>query len=243
MQNIQSTNYITENIVRFGDYFYHYSYSPLRLFGRSFNNHVIVDKIEKNEEQLRKYQLLYAYSSKKTLRDLILCNLPYGQPKFLTLTYATPQHNETQAKLDFKNFIKRLRYHTKCQLRYIAVPETHNSIDTRPDRLYSYHFHILIFDLSYISAKVYADIWRHGFIKINRVHDDHIRMSYYLSKYLTKTGEHKKYQRRFLTSRNVFRPVSISFVDLPLLEYQHTRRYTRFTGGNTRCDIYKLVQK
>jgi hypothetical protein len=231
---------ITQNVVQYGNYYYHYHYHPLRIVSGGLPIHgKSHEKSDKTDDEKELSKKISSYRAKKTLKDLILCNLPYGEPKFLTLTYRTPQFNDKQAKLDFKNFIKRLKYHTKIYLRYIAVPEEHNSLDTRPDRLHSYHFHILVFDLSYLSARIYSDVWRHGFIKINRIDTDHIRVANYIAKYLTKSSTHIPYSRRFLASRNCVRSKEVEFKDIPVLEFLHTRNYNRFTGGTVRCDIYK----
>lgn len=232
---------ITDQFTQYGNYIYHNSYSPLRVLSGEIRKKVILPKEERTEEEKNLSKKISLARSKSTLKKLVLCNLPYGQPKFLTLTYRNPQFNETEAKRDFKNFIKRLKYHTKVQLRYIAVPEEHNSSLTRPDRLHSYHFHILIFDLSYIPASVYSDVWSHGFIRINRIDLNYMRVATYISKYISKQSSLPVSSRRFLTSRNIYRPREVNIYDLPLLEYESSRRYNRFTGGVVRCDIYKIV--
>jgi len=233
---------ITDQFLNYGDYIYHVSYSPLRLIKKGEKKKKNVFLQERTEEQVSQSKKISLLRSKATLKKLILCNLPYGNPKFLTLTYSDPQFDEKRAKLDFNKFIKRLKYHTKIQLRYIAVLEEHNSDTTRLDRLHSYHFHILIFDLSFFPAKVYADIWKHGFIKINKVNNNHAQVASYISKYLSKQSPVRKFGRRFLTSRNVYRPTTVNILDLPLLEFESSRSYNRFTGGVARCDIYKVVK-
>jgi len=236
-------SYITDQFKQYGDFIYHLSYSPLKISGQSLRS--VSKNTDKDEETKKTDQeqskILSQKRAKATLKALVMCNLPYGNPKFLTLTYRTPQFNEKQAKLDFKNFIKRLKWHTKVQLRYIAVPERHESVFTQNERRYSYHFHIIIFDMPYLSAKVYADIWKLGFIRINRIRGDGLAVGLYIAKYLSKQSSHNAHSRRFLASRNVFRPKVLQAIELPLLEYQHARRYNRFTGGTVRCDIYKKV--
>jgi len=188
----------------------------------------------------KQLQELYYKRTKTKLNNLILSNLPYGAPKFLTLTYRNAEFNKEKAQNDFKNFIKRLKYTTNIQIRYIAVPEEHNSKSTKSDRVHSYHFHVLIFDLPYISAKVYSEVWRHGFIKINSVRGDEMRMASYLSKYLSKT-EHVKGSKRYLASRNLIKPQIVQFTDLPLVEFVKTISYNRFTGGVATREIYKII--
>lgn len=233
---------ITDEFKRYGNYIYHNNFTPLRLITRNTKKPKNIRWEERTEEQIQKSKKISLARSKATLKALLLCNLPYGNPKFLTLTYANPQHDEKRAKLDFNKFIKRLKYHTNPKLRYIAVPEEHNSATTRPDRLHSYHFHILVFDLNYLPAKVYSDVWKHGFIKVNRIDNSHMRVASYICKYVTKQDVLQKSSRRFLSSRNVYRPfVFKTYEEIPLLEYESSRRYNRFTGGTVRCDIYKIV--
>jgi len=226
-------------MVKYGDY-YHLTIPSLPVIMFEPISKYKGEKIEKTIEQQQQLNYLYASKSKKTLKDLLLCNLPEGQPKFLTLTYKTSQHNETQAKLDFKNFVKRLRYYQKKYFRYIAVLEQHDSKETETKRRYSYHIHAVVFDMTYLSANIYADIWKNGFIRINRIKGDDLRMTNYISKYLTKADTHKRYQRRFLSSKNCLKPQRVDFQDLPLLEYIVTRQYNRFTGGTCRVEIYKI---
>jgi len=234
---------INEKYVRYGEYIYHTQYSTPRVIDSlyTWSNNRNPNKKERTQEEIQQSIQASSQNSKRKLKALLLCNIPYGNTKFLTLTYRTPQFNETQAKLDFKNFIKRLRYHTKTKIRYIAVHEEHDSALTQTERAHSYHFHVLISDLDYISAKVYADIWKHGFIKINRVKGDTFKMSAYITKYLTKQTTHNKFQRRFLYSKNCYRPRHITVQEVPLLVYEYTRRYNNWTGGTARCDIYKIA--
>jgi len=226
-------------MVQYGDY-YHLTIPSLPVIMYEKISQYQGEKIQKPPDELAQLQYLYALKSKKTLKELLLCNLPTGQPKFLTLTYATPLHSETQAKLDFKNFVKRLRYHQKKYVRYIAVLEQHDSDKTETTRRHSYHIHAVVFDMSYLSHQVYADIWQHGFIKINRIKGDDLRMTNYICKYLTKASTHERYQRRFLSSRNCLRAKRVDFEDLPLLEYINSRVYNRFLGGTCRVEIYKV---
>jgi len=239
---INNKKIIYSKFTKYGEYIYHTSYSPLKLLGGLplRGNNTNNDRSERTQEENEKLQEIYSKNSKRKLKALILCNLPYGNTKFLTLTYRTPQFNETKPKNDFKNFIKRLKYHTKIQIRYIAVHEKHESYSTQTERVNSYHFHVLISNLNYVSSQIYADIWQHGFIKINKVKGEPMRMANYVAKYLTKSNTHNKYQRRFLYSKNCFRPYDIPISEVPVLEFMHSRVYNRFTGGIARCDIYKI---
>lgn len=83
---------IYSKFTKYGEYIYHTSYSPLKLLGgfplrcNNTNN----DRPERTEEENEKLQEIYSKNSKRKLKALILCNLPYGNTKFLTLTYRNP---------------------------------------------------------------------------------------------------------------------------------------------------------
>lgn len=233
---------ISEKIMCMGLYYFYQKYSPLKV---SYNGGVLKsDKVILSENSdFTLSELVSLYRSRRTLRELILSNLSYGSPKFLTLTYRNAEFSSVKAKYDFNKFIKRLKYNVNPALRYIAVMEEHNSSSTSTDRLHSYHFHVLIFDVPFVSAKVYAEIWRYGFIKINAVKNDHLRIVSYLSKYLSKSAQHKKGERRFLSSRNIRRPYEVDHQALPALEFVSARVYNRFTGGRVRLEIYKRYIK
>lgn len=119
----------------------------------------------------------------KKLRYLINNNFA-GKPNELhiTLTYSENMTDPTQLYLDFKNFIKRLKYEYKnnSSIDYISVIE--------PQERGAWHSHLLIrfndLDNIYIKNKDLAEIWGHGFVTIKSLKDiDNIGA--YLSAYLS----------------------------------------------------------
>lgn len=171
--------------------------------------------------------------SRRRLKDLIYCNYtPETQCRFLTLTYKNAQFSPFQLKQHFKTFIKRLKYHTKNNnIRYIAVPEKHQSVDTAPDRFGSYHMHVLLFDTGYIDSWELADIWGHGTIDIIFCYGDANGVAHYLSKYLVKDMS-IDYGRRFLASESCIKPtITSDFSTLPMLQEVHSSVYTDFSGA------------
>lgn len=233
--------FITYSATNLGNYYYYHRYDPVKVKINRPNKYKIPQpRDEVSEEQQKQNQDIYYKRSKKLLKEIILSNIHYGSPRFLTLTYATPQFDKKQANLDFKNFIKRLKYTTKIQLRYVAVSEEHDSQSTSSNRVHSYHFHVLIFDLPFLSSKVYAEVWRHGFIRINRVWNDGMKMANYVSKYMSKSNLDAKGSKRYLASRNVLRPVSVSISDIPLVALVRSVNYNSFTGGVIHREIYKI---
>jgi len=140
--------------------------------------------------------------SRRRLRDLVYTNYTStSNGRFLTLTYKNAQFSSAQLKSDFNLFIKRLKYKTKNNdIRYIAIPEKHQSAETAPDRFGSYHLHILLFDTGYIDSWELADIWGHGSIDIIKLYGDPSGVAFYVTKYLTKDmGVHNECNRTTTT--------------------------------------------
>jgi len=107
----------------------------------------------------------------------------------------------SKVKKDLLNFFKRLSYRLNGQrknwIKYVAVPE-------KQERG-AWHFHIVTFNLDYIDSKLLAEIWGHGFIKINAV-DDVKDLGCYVSKYLTKQVVMFFQGKRYLCSKGLLRP-------------------------------------
>lgn len=95
--------------------------------------------------------------------------------KFLTLTFAENITDLDYARYEFDKFIKRVktRYAT---FQYIVVVEF--------QKRGSVHFHLLC-NLPYIKVNKFASVWKHGFIKINKL-DNVDNVGAYITKYMTK---------------------------------------------------------
>lgn len=171
--------------------------------------------------------------SRRRLKDLIYCNYtPNTQCRFLTLTYRNAQFSPAQLKADFNLFIKRLKYHTKNNnIRYIAVPEKHQSVNTAPDRFGSYHMHILLFDTGYVPVMELFKIWGHGTVDIIMCYGDANGVVHYLSKYIAKDMS-IDYGRRFLASESCIKPTIVTDLStLPILQEIYSSMYTDFSGA------------
>ena len=124
------------------------------------------------------------------LRQLINNNFVGGKNElWLTLTFGENKiYNPGELCLVFEKFIKRLRYYfNNKKIDYIYVPEPHEKGD--------WHIHLLLKADSnlYIPNKELSNIWRHGFVKVNRLKDvDNIGA--YVSAYLIdiKEGDETK---------------------------------------------------
>lgn len=112
--------------------------------------------------------------TRNMVRRLILANFD-NNSKFITLTFGENVVDVKEANKRFGKFIKRLRRKYE-NLKYLAVIEF-----TKAGRV---HYHMLC-NLPYVKASVMADIWREGYIKINKItHVDNVGA--YVIKYMTK---------------------------------------------------------
>lgn len=127
--------------------------------------------------------------------ELALCNFD-SYDKFATFTYREHVTNIDIANKDYKEFIQRMRY------KYGAFPCLTVIEFTKKGRI---HYHMLA-KLPYIKKSLLAEIWGHGFVKINRItHVDNIGA--YIVKYMTKEGfdERLKGRKMYLCSKGLKR--------------------------------------
>lgn len=135
-----------------------------------------------------------------------LANANPALTKFVTLTFAENiKDNQTANKL-FKDFILRLRYYCRknkqSNLKYICVVEY--------QKRGAIHYHMLC-NLPYIKKSELADIWKHGFVKINYI-DNVDNVGAYICKYMQKnnTDERLIGNRAYFTSQNLTQPEEIT---------------------------------
>lgn len=150
------------------------------------------------------------------LRNLINTNFSGGNNElWITLTFGDNKvYNANYLCSIFEKFMKRLRYHFKdLKLDYIYVPEPHEKGD--------WHIHLLLKADKplYISNSELNLIWKHGFVKVNRLKDI-TNIGAYVSAYLIniKEGETTKKgarlylyppgHRLFRCSRGILKPKS-----------------------------------
>jgi hypothetical protein len=147
--------------------------------------------------------------ARRDLRRLINSNIDvYGVPaKFVTLTFRDDIEDLKKANREFTKFIKRLKRYFDIDVKYAAVPEV------QQERFEKYgvkvwHYHVIFFNLPYIKSNDLADIWRNGFIKINRI-DRVSNVGAYICKYMTKDNKDLVGQKCYFTSRGLKKPVEI----------------------------------
>ncbi|MDH6603574.1 hypothetical protein OKW23_000710 [Bacilli bacterium PM5-9] len=142
------------------------------------------------------------------LKELILFNLSIkpdksNSHKFITLTFDTDVFDLKVANKEFRNFIKRLNYYLDTTIDYITVSET----QCKSKRI---HFHTILFNCPYIDSNKLSDIWKNGFVKINKINkskNGFLGASNYLSKYLLKEFDiERRHSKTYLKSKNLKEP-------------------------------------
>jgi hypothetical protein len=116
----------------------------------------------------------------KKIRELINTNFEGNKNELaFTITYAENMTDSKVLYVDFKNFIKRLKY-KYSNIDYMSVVE--------PQERGAWHCHVLLRfnDLKkvYIPNKEIADLWGHGFVQVKAIRSDIDNMGAYLSAYL-----------------------------------------------------------
>lgn len=135
------------------------------------------------------------------LRRLINANFDI-HAKFLTLTHKENITDVDMANRNFRKFIQRLR-HKYGDFKYAAVIE----FQARG----AVHYH-MIADLPYITKSELAEIWGHGFVRINDIKDKNggsgvDNVGAYVTAYMTKDQSDPRLHGRkmYFTSKNLIR--------------------------------------
>lgn len=150
--------------------------------------------------------------ARNNVRRLALANFGPSD-KFITLTYKKNMKDIEQADKDFKNFIKRFKYHFDItDLKYIAVREF--------QKRGAIHFHLICDWNKYFSDEseirkferlLGKEIWKQGFVDIKQTsHIDNIGA--YISKYMTKnvSVEFFKNKKIYLCSKGLKKSIKLT---------------------------------
>jgi hypothetical protein len=144
-------------------------------------------------------------TARNNLRRLALMNFD-NKSKFITLTYKDNVTDLEESNGEFKKFIKRLNYYLKKEgkesVQYLTVIEF--------QKRGAIHYH-MICNLNYIKAETLSKLWRHGFVKINRItHVDNIGA--YVVKYMTKEDADVRLigKKMYQCSKGLRKPVEIT---------------------------------
>jgi len=108
--------------------------------------------------------------------------------------------NITKANKQFNKFTMRLNYRHE-NFKYVAIIEF--------QKRGAVHYHFLC-DLPYIKTAELSEIWKHGFVKINRIkHVDNIGA--YVCKYLQKDMNDKRMfnRKKYFCSKNIEKPTTV----------------------------------
>lgn len=107
--------------------------------------------------------------SLKNLRKLILNNFVEFESVFITLTYKDEMFDFAQAVQDYTKFFESLKKHYKhYNLKYLRIIE--------PTDKGNWHIHVLLksakkVDKFYISQETVQNIWKHGSVKVEQIHN------------------------------------------------------------------------
>lgn len=170
-------------------------------------------EIKDLEQQEKNYQN-QNIRRRNNVRRLVCANFKNTDCKFLTLTFKENVTDIKACNLEFKNFIKRLKYNYKLkELKYIAVIEF--------QKRGAIHYHVML-NIPYIPQKDLQELWRNGFIFINKI-DNVDNLGAYLVKYMTKDTEDVRLQgeKAFFCSRNLIKPIEVSDISYPDLFESH----------------------
>lgn len=210
----QEFNTLHTKLLYLGSYYKYQTFSPPLHIG------VKHTKQHTQKKSVRTGRTLKRSASQKRTRlfNIGLCNLNQAQDsrvKFLTLTVAEPQFNMSVLSRMFTKFIMRLEYHLGYKVKYIGIPERHDSKKTQENRRGSYHIHAIFFNVPYLSIQEYQRLWDHGFsyVKAISVEDSYKGLSYVL-KYLT---DEQILNSRVYMPRHMLRPMSMPNVSRPNL--------------------------
>ena len=124
--------------------------------------------------------------------------------KFFTLTFAENQQNLDFAHYELDKFIKRLKTRFKG-FQFINVVEF--------QKRGAIHFHLLC-NLPYVPVNELENIWKQGFVRINRI-DNVDNVGAYITKYMTKDNVDERLVERkcYSMSKNLCSPDEYTKMD------------------------------
>lgn len=129
----------------------------------------------------------------RNIKDIVKHNISHDSA-FITLTYAENMQDYDRAQKDFNIFIKKLQYHTKQKIQYLAIKEL--------QKRGAIHYHILAFNWKETRIK---NIWKYGKVDVKQIDDlqNIDKVANYMSKYLGKSGDIALSKKMYFTSRGL----------------------------------------
>jgi len=159
--------------------------------------------------QKKQYSL---YRAKDRIFKIIEANIgrhgPY-KPIFFTLTTKDQLTDHRASNRKIKELIRRLNVYTNSKIKYVAVPELHESG--------AIHYHGCFFNLPFIDIQhFYNYLWGYGHVDL-QVSKSINSMGAYLAKYITEdfsinTPLHTK---TYMASRGLYQQVTVYTTEIP----------------------------
>lgn len=167
------------------------------------------------EDKREAYRRLAVRRARSKLRRLVNANVGGWKdargmevpPKFVTLTYRENVMDIDYSNGEFTRFIKRLGRKMGQKLEYVAVIEFQERG--------AIHYHVLFFNLPYVPKEDLYEVWRNGFVQINRV--DRIEdVGAYMVKYMGKgtADERLRGEKSYFCSRGLRKPLEVREVEV-----------------------------
>jgi hypothetical protein len=191
---------------------------------------------------------------------MTIMRLVNSNPDFTTFLTLTFDENKFANKKDitefekcnylFMTFIQRLKYNFPV-IKYLAVPEFQGDYYFRTGIKKEFggaiHYHLLLNQKA--DTKKIEKIWRHGFVKINKIKSIN-NVGLYVSKYLSKESFNRKYfgKKKFFYSRNLNRPQELRGIEgekvlssySPAPEKVYEKEFGNKYRGEVMVSIYQL---
>ena len=169
-------------------------------------------------------------------------------PVFVTLTFKEDIRDIREANRRFSVFIRWLNYDLFLRkgnfLKYVVVTEFQ---DKNRDGVV--HYHVIFFNMPFIDSDELAEIWGHGFVKINKI--DRVKnIGGYVTKYMSKNFDDDRLDghKRYFSSRGLTQPRKINdqnlataiMAKLPADKLVECSEFTSKYNGKVEYRRYKL---
>ena len=202
----------------------------------------------------------YEYeSAQRSKRDIIEYGLSNNWDYMVTITIDQAKRNRYEYNYLVRSITKWLKNYKErydSELKYIIIPELHTKkhYETKP----AIHFHGLIKmtdkHLTFVKERKGAFIYEHskilksfGFNEFAKIYNHSEFITYYISKYVSKSLGKKITSQRFYASKNLERPKKTYYNDteIPLVLWSIAPDYENqfIKKWNVDKDILDLIPK
>ena len=188
------------------------------ITGNQIDNEITRQKyqdMDEDKQHLSDLRRIRYY--KKAVKELIeIAMMNNDLDVVITLTFREEITSYDMALTEWQLFLKRLRHLYDIPLKYICVWE-YQKLRSEKCGIKTggiFHFHCLM-NIGYIEQKKLENIWKNGFVWINKLSSDNNRLNaiLYTTKYCIKEIMHRiknnedvRGQRFFFTSNNLKKP-------------------------------------